>query len=97
MLCSSKKTVLCPFFGEPAPFPAGPFTLAAQRGAPVLLVFVMKEGRRRYKVLLERLPDPEGATRQERVQFLADAYAAALEAVVRQYPEQWYNFYDFWK
>ena len=39
----SKKTVLCPFFGEPAPFPAGPFTLAAQRGAPVLLVFVMKE------------------------------------------------------
>ena len=93
----SKKTVLCPFFGEPAPFPAGPFTLAAQRGAPVLLVFVMKEGRRRYKVLLERLPDPEGATRQERVQFLADAYAAALEAVVRQYPEQWYNFYDFWK
>jgi predicted LPLAT superfamily acyltransferase len=93
----SKKTVQCRFFGEPAPFPAGPFTLAVQREAPVLLVFVMKEGRRRYKVLLERLPDPEGATRQERVQFLADAYAAALEAVVRQYPDQWYNFYDFWK
>ena len=50
-----------------------------------------------YKVLLECLQEPEGATRQERVQFLADAYAAALEAVVRQYPDQWYNFYDFWK
>jgi predicted LPLAT superfamily acyltransferase len=57
----------------------------------------MKEGRRKYKVLLERLPEPEGETRQERVQFLADAYASALEAVVRQYPDQWYNFYDFWK
>ena len=93
----SKKTVQCRFFGEPAPFPAGPFTLAAQRGAPVLVVFVMKEGRRRYKVLLERLPEPEGKTRQECVQFLADAYASSLEAVVRRYPDQWYNFYDFWK
>lgn len=93
----SKKTVQCRFFGELASFPAGPFTLAAQRGAPVLVVFVMKEGRRRYKVLLERLPEPEGKTRQECVQFLADAYASSLEAVVRQYPDQWYNFYDFWK
>ena len=93
----SKKTVQCRFFSELASFPAGPFTLAAQRGAPVLVVFVMKEGRRRYKVLLERLPEPEGASRQERVQLLADAYVSAMEAVVRQYPDQWYNFYDFWR
>ena len=93
----SQKTVWCRFFGDPASFPAGPFTLAAQRDVPVLCVFVMKEGRRKYKVLLERLPDPEGATRQERIQALADAYASLLEAVVRRYPHQWYNFYDFWK
>ena len=93
----SQKTVRCPFFGESAPFPAGPFTLAVQRNVPVLLVFVMKVGRRKYKVLLERLPEPAGATKQERIQALADAYASSLEAVVHQYPHQWYNFYDFWK
>lgn len=93
----SQKTVQCRFFGDPASFPAGPFTLAAQREVPVLCVFVMKEGRRKYKVLLERLSTPEAATRQERIQALADAYASLLEAVVRQYPHQWYNFYDFWK
>ena len=93
----SQKTVQCRFFGEPAAFPAGPFVLAVQRNVPVLLVFVMKEGRRKYKVLLERLPEPEGDSRQERVRFLADSYAAALEAVIRRYPDQWYNFYDFWK
>ena len=43
------------------------------------------------------LPEPEGATKQARIQALADAYAATLESVVRQYPDQWYNFYDFWK
>ena len=93
----SQKTVECTFFGEKAKFPAGPFVLAVQREAPVLTVFVMKEGRRDYKVLLERLPESEGKTRQERVQALADAYASTLEKVVRQYPDQWYNFYDFWK
>lgn len=93
----SQKTVRCLFFGEPASFPAGPFILAVQRNVPILLVFVMKEGRRDYQVLLERLPEAEGASKQERIQFLADAYAAALEAVVRRYPDQWYNFYDFWK
>ena len=93
----SQKTVECTFFGEKAKFPAGPFVLAVQREAPVLTVFVMKEGRRDYKVLLDRLPESEGKTRQERVQALADAYASTLEKVVRQYPDQWYNFYDFWK
>lgn len=93
----SQKTVECTFFGEKAKFPAGPFVLAVQREAPVLTVFVMKEGRRDYKVLLDRLPESEGKTRQERVQALADAYASTLEKVVRQYSDQWYNFYDFWK
>ena len=93
----SQKTVECRFFGAPAPFPAGPFTLAVQRNVPILCVFVMKEGRRAYKVLLEMLPEPEGMTKAERIQALADAYARTLEAVVRQYPDQWYNFYDFWK
>ena len=93
----SQKTVECRFFGAPAPFPAGPFTLAVQRDVPILCVFVMKEGRRAYKVLLEMLPEPEGMTKAERIQALADAYAGTLEAVVRQYPDQWYNFYDFWK
>lgn len=93
----SQKTVECRFFGDLAPFPAGPFTLAVQRNVPVLCVFVMKEGRRDYQVVLERLPEPEGASKQERIQALADAYASTLEAVVRRYPDQWYNFYDFWK
>ena len=93
----SQKTVQSPFFGDPAPFPAGPFVLAVQRNVPILLVFVMKEGRRDYQVLLDILPAPEGETKQDRVQSLADAYATRLEAVVRAYPDQWYNFYDFWK
>jgi predicted LPLAT superfamily acyltransferase len=84
----SRKTVECRFFGEMAKFPAGPFVLAVQRAVPVLTVFVMKEGRRKFKVLLDVLPVPEGRTKQDQSQSLAEAYASRLEAVVRRYPDQ---------
>ena len=93
----SQKTVECLFFGQMAKFPAGPFVLAVKRDVPVLTVFVMKEGRRKYRVLLDVLPEPESESAQGSVLDLADAYATRLESVVRQYPDQWYNFYDFWK
>ena len=92
----SQKTVECLFFGQMAKFPAGPFILAVQRDVPVLTVFVMKVGRREYKVFLDVLPEPEGYSKQERVLNLAEAYASRLEAIVRMFPDQWYNFYDFW-
>ena len=94
----SQKTVRCSFFGEEASFPAGPFVLAAQREAPVLSVFVMKESLRGYRIFVERLDsaDMTGMKRQERVQALASKFAATLEQTVRRYPTQWYNFFDFW-
>ena len=93
----SQKTVECLFFGQKAKFPAGPFILAVQRQVPVLTVFVMKEKRQEFRVFLEVEQVPEKGTKQERIHALADAYARRLEEIVRLYPDQWYNFYDFWK
>ena len=93
----SGKTVKADFFGAPASFPAGPFTLAAQREVPVLSVFVMKEGVRRYRVYIEELPCEREASRREQVSLMAQAYASRMESIVRRYPNQWYNFFDFWK
>jgi len=28
---------------------------------------------------------------------LAQSFASELEGIVRRYPEQWFNFYEFWK
>lgn len=95
-LFGSQKSLRCTFFGEKASFPMGPFLLAIQRQVPVLQVFVMKEGRRDYRVYLSEIPAPGEGTRQERMQRMADAYAARLEEIVRRYPDQWFNFFDFW-
>ena len=93
----SSKTVKCRFFGEEAAFPAGPFTLAVRRGATPFAVFVVKESTKVFRAIVQELRIPENGSPAEKVQALADDYSTVLERVVRTYPDQWFNFYDFWK
>ena len=92
----SRKVFRLPFLGAPASFPQGPFTLAVTREVPVLVAFAFKEGRKRYRLVVKQLEIPQEGTSAERAKALAGSYAAALETLARQYPEQWYNFFDFW-
>lgn len=90
----SSKTVRCRFFGEEASFPAGPFTLAVKKDAASYALFVVKESVKSFRILAEELKaDGEGPAK---VRSLAQSYASALEKVARKYPDQWFNFYDFW-
>ena len=95
----SQKSIACPFFGAPARFPLGPFLLAAQREVTMLAIFVMKEGLRRYRVFVRELESASDAAAPSRVraQALAGRFAEELETVVRRYPTQWFNFFDFWQ
>lgn len=85
-----------PFLGADASFPQGPFSVATMRGVEVLAVNVMKEGLGRYKIYLTPLPYDREASRKEQTAQLAAAYVAELERMVRKYPTQWFNFFDFW-
>ena len=90
------KVVKVPFFGREAAFPQGPFSVATMRGVDVLAVNVMKAGAKRYKIYLTQLPYDRTLPRKEQIRQLAGAYVAELENRVRQYPLQWFNFFDFW-
>ena len=90
-----QKTVTCDFLGAPAKFPLGPFVLAAQREIVVLSIHVMKETSKRYHIFIEQLNN-QGNTIREKAAYLAQQYASSIESVLRKYPEQWFNYYEFW-
>jgi lauroyl/myristoyl acyltransferase len=81
-----------PFFGAPAPFPLGPFLLARAVGVPLVPAFCVLDARRRYRVIVA---EPFVVTRGDEGSAAA-AWVATLEGVVRQYPTQWFNFFDVW-
>lgn len=85
-----------PFFGKQARFPYGPFSVATMRGTDVLAVNVMKEGAKKYRIFVTALPYDKSLPRKEQALQLCLRYVAELEKRVRQYPAQWFNFYDFW-
>lgn len=84
------------FLGKEAKFPQGPFSVATMRGVDVLAVNTMKEGMKKYKIYVTPLQYDKDAPRREQLKQLSEAYVSELEKRVRQYPLQWYNFYDFW-
>lgn len=92
----SQKAFTLPFLGHEATFPQGPFLMAATRGVPMLFVAVMKNCGGGYDITVRRLPQSEARTTREKAHALASAYAQTLEDVVKRYPEQWYNYFDFW-
>ncbi len=94
----SSRYVECPFFGQNAKFPLGPFALAVQRDVKILAVFVMKDSSKNYKIFIRKVDiNSDGLSRKEKMEGLARAFAAELEKVIRLYPVQWFNFYDFWR
>ena len=85
------------FFGEKARFPIGAFALAAQKNISVLAVFVMKEGMKKYHAYVREIQCDRQAKVREQINQLAQAFADNLEDIVRKYPTQWFNYFDFWK
>jgi predicted LPLAT superfamily acyltransferase len=97
---SGDSTLPVPFLGTPARFATGPFRLAAALRRPVLLMFGLYRGGRRYDVHFERLAGPGWAERAERgraVQETLERYVARLEHYCRRAPYNWFNFYDYWR
>lgn len=90
------RSLVVNFFGQPARFPQGPFSVAAMRGVDALSVNVMKTGSKSYAIFTKSLEYDKTASRGEQLRQLSEAYVAQLEVMLKQYPSQWYNFYDFW-
>jgi lauroyl/myristoyl acyltransferase len=88
----TRGDVSIPFFGHPAPFPLGPFVLARAVGVPLVPAFCLLEADRRYAVTVG---EPLSVARDGE-EDAARAWVAVLEAVVREHPTQWFNFFDIW-
>lgn len=85
------KYLTAPLLGEEANFPAGPFLIASRLKVPVLFVYVMKEKSLHYH-LYARVAEVKH--RDEK--GLLKAYIESVESMVRRYPLQWFNYFDFW-
>ncbi len=94
------RAVSVPFFGSEARFAAGPFLLAALLRCPIYLVFGLYREPNEYHLHCEHFADRLDLPRGDRPAALTrevTRYAARLEQRCREAPDNWFNFFDFWK
>jgi len=90
----------CEFLGEIAPFPVGPWRMAAMLRRPVFSMAGLYLGGNRYRIHFEPLADFSAVERGGRDRAIAAAmqqYAHGLTRLCRLAPYNWFNFFDFWK
>lgn len=88
----NRGDVLVPFFGRLAPFPVGPFRLAAAGGAPVVPAFCVLGPDLRYELTV----CPPLVSRRGSEEDSLRVWVAHLERLVEARPTQWFNFFDIW-
>ena len=77
--------------GEDANFPAGPFLIASRLKVPVVFVYVMKEPNLHYHLYAR-----EAVVKHRDEKGLLKAYIESVESMLKKYPLQWFNYFDFW-
>jgi predicted LPLAT superfamily acyltransferase len=96
----SAKSVECDFLNGKADFPVGAFALAAHFDVEALAIFVMKKNARKYAVYVKPVEieaHDAPLTVRRKTELRVRSFAREMENVIRQYPEQWFNYYEFWK
>ncbi|GHU86044.1 lipid A biosynthesis acyltransferase [Bacteroidia bacterium] len=81
-ISTNLSTIPVTFFGNTAYIPNGAFKIAKIEKVNIISIFAMKTGVKKYKVYVKQINSPQ-------------QYADALEDIVRKYPTQWFNFFDF--
>jgi len=89
-----------PFLGGTALLPTGPYMLASTLRCPVFFAAGVYRAPNRYELhcepLAERVVLKRGARQESAVEYAA-LYAERLEHYARSAPDNWFNFFEFWK
>ncbi len=96
---NSSKSVELPFLGENTQFPMGPWVIANILKCPVVFFSVAYEKPYHYRIRFQKLFDQvkiKGKNKEAQAKTYIERYITEIEQFCKEYPYQWYNFYDFW-
>lgn len=86
------------FFGRKAPTTPGLAVMALRSGAPVLPVFMVRNGDRGHRLLIkEPLELVRTGDMKKDVEANTELFNRVLESMIREYPDQWFWIHRRWE
>lgn len=85
-----RKVVAVDFLGSKVEINKNPFDIAYRFKKPLVAIFVVLTQEKHYKLIFKDI-----IIDQKSLEEIAQEYMNVLTEIVKIYPNQWYNFYDF--
>ena len=92
-----RESVFVPCFGCPASTSKSLALLAVRTGAPVIPIFIRRDARGHRVTIYPALPAPAATDTEHAVVELTARCTEAIEAAVREAPEQWLWIHNRWR
>ncbi|SHN91676.1 Lysophospholipid acyltransferase [Bathymodiolus heckerae thiotrophic gill symbiont] len=96
---NNQKIVNCSLLGDEISIAKLPFTIAHVLKKPVIVFFGIYKGGNEYEIHFKKLRDSfDGDRASRKVDVEADArlYVKYVQEMIKAYPFNWFNFYDYW-
>ncbi|MEO5357883.1 MAG: hypothetical protein H7844_11370 [Nitrospirae bacterium YQR-1] len=96
---STTDTVVTPFLGDDAHFPAYPYRLATATNSDIVVLLTSRIGPMKYYIEYKCLTDElktSDMPRADAEKYLVRSYAGFIEDFLTKHPYMWYNFSNFW-
>jgi len=92
-----KAEIEIEFLGKTAKFNKNPFQIAYKTSKPILVYFIILTGVQEYKTKWIRIDMDRTIKEEEAIIKALTTYTKKYEEIIRIYPNQWLNFYNFWE
>lgn len=94
---SKKNSKKAHFFGKEGNFNKNPFEIAYKTDKPLIALFISYLGSQHYKIDYITMTMNKDANMAGEVDTSLRQYVKRFEMNIKQYPQGWFNFYDFWE
>ncbi len=93
---NKKAKIAVDFLGKKAYFNKNPFQIAYKSKKPILVYFVILKDKQKYKIEHSVINLDQTKNEKEAIEIAINEYIKKYEKIIKEYPNQWFNFYDFW-
>jgi len=94
---SIKNAKKISFFGKDALFNKNPFDIAYKMDKPLIAIFTSYIKPQTYKIDYVKIEVNKENNMQKEVTLCMEAYVNRFEENIRNYPQGWFNLYNFWE
>ena len=92
----NKRNIDCTILENNVEISSTPFIISHILNTPIVTFFGIYLGKNKYKILFKKIEIDYALSRDEYVKQASVQYVNGINNIIKKYPYNWFNFYNYW-